>query len=450
MKINILLPLALVLTLSCSNPIRDKKNANRFFEDKNYESALKEINKVISVEPDSICHYTFRVMIYDAMGKYREEILDLNTIINLSKKTNKKSKSLTAYQQRSIAQSQIGLYKEAILDIDYFISNRDTVGSLAEAYINKASILYRLGDYVNSKKYYELSIKKITKKEKTIESQALVGLANLTKSEKEAVILLDKAISIDNKNFIAYGARAERYMNSGKIKEAYLDSKKAISINPNDPTINFNLGQLFINYIANADSAMFYFKKAIKLSPQSSNNDIAYMNLAILKHRSGKLEDALSDFNRAEKINPKNDLLLYNIAQLLYDMGKQNEALDEISKAIKLNSKDAEYFNLKGCILLDMSLFDDASKEFLTALKLKPNYGEAFYNLGYLYGEQDNYNQSIKYYNEAVKLKFDLKATLVNLALQKIKINESPCDDLKAAYNIGRKDIMPTINKYCD
>ncbi|UQD54959.1 tetratricopeptide repeat protein [Flavobacterium sp. K5-23] len=448
MKINILLPLVLIIIASCSNPIQDRKNANRFFKDKNYENALFEINKVIYAEPDSVSHYAFRVMIYDAMGKYKEEMFDLNTIIDLDKKKN--IKSLTAYHQRSIVQTQLGLYRNALSDINYFIANRDTVGSLAEAYTNKASILYKLGDYKNSQKYYELSVKNITKKEIVIESQALVGLANLSKSAKGALILLDKAISIDAKNPIAYGARAAINIDLGKIKEGYADSKKAISLNPNDPMINFNMGQLFINIINNADSAVFYFEKAIKLSPQSPKNDVIYMNLAVLKHRSGKLESALSDFQKAEIINPKNDLLLYNLAMLLSDMGKQEAALDKISKAIKLNSKDAEYFNLKGSILIELSLYEDATKEFLTAIKLNPNYGGAFYNLGYLYGEQDNHNQSIKYYSKAVMLKFDLKATLVNLALQKIKINKSPCDDLKTAYNLGREDIKPLINKYCN
>lgn len=439
-----------LLTFSCSNTKQDIESAKTSFKNKDYENALLDINKVIDSQPDSISHYIFRGMVYDLLGKYNEELLDINTIIELNKKRNNSSKSLKLYQQRAYVLFKIGKHEEALNDINYFIKNRDTVGSLADAYTDKATILYSIGDFKNSKKFYELSIINSTVKEDTIKSQALVGLANLEKSDKNAFILLDKALLIHKKNWIAYGAKAERYLSLGQSNEAYRNARKAMKINSNDQAINFNMGQLFATYLNNIDSAKFYYEKAINVSPQSTNNDNIYMNLAVLKHKTGDLESALDDFKNGEKVNPKNDLLLYNQAILLSDMNNQKEALDKISEAIKLNNKDAGYYNLKGAILINMSLLNEASKEFFTAIKLEPNLGQAFYNLGYLYGEQDNYMQSIKYYNEAVKLKFDLKATLVNLALQKIKINESPCDDLKMAYKIGRNDILPTINKYCN
>lgn len=46
---------------------------------------------------------------------------------------------------------------------------------------------------------------------------------------------------------------------------------------------------------------------------------------------------------------------------------------------------------------------------------------------------------------------FDLEATLVNLALQEIKANKkaSACAHLEEAYQLGRTDIKPLMNKYC-
>lgn len=438
---------AIALLVSCGNPSQNRKNAERFFNEKKYQNALVEINRAIQLEPDSVGHYIVRMAIYDFMGQYKEEVTDLSKIIELNKKTN--SKSINAYHQRAVAYIQLGLYNEALFDIDYFIENRDTAGSLAEAYINKASILYKLNDYEKSTRYYELALKENITKE--IESQAFVGLANLEKSPQKALELLDKSILSDDKNSLAFGARGALYIESEKIREAYDDLYKAISLNPDDATTNFNMGQLFANYSDNMDSAIIYFENTLRLSPQSKNNDVVYMHLAVVKHRLGNSKNALPDFKKAENINPKNDLLLYNYAMVLSDLQRNSEALKKITKAIGYNSKDSEYYNLKGSILIDLSKHNEAETEFLTAIELNPNYGDAYYNLGYLNGEIGNHSKSINYYGKAVELGCDLEATLVNMAIQKIKIKKtsSACSDLIKAYALGRKDIKPLMNKYC-
>lgn len=438
---------AIAVLVSCGNPSQNRKNAERFFNEKKYQNALVEINRAIQLEPDSVGHYVVRMAIYDVMGQYKEEVTDLSKIIELNKKTN--SKSINVYHQRAFAHTQLGLYNEALFDIDYFIENRDTAGSLAEAYINKASILYKLNDYEKSTRYYELALKENITKE--LESQAFVGLANLEKSPQKALELLDKSILTDDKNSLAFGARGALYMESEKIREAYDDFNKAISLNPDDATTNFNMGQLFANYSDNMDSAIIYFENAIRLSPQSKNNDVVYMHLAVVKHRLGNSKNALPDFKKAENINPKNDLLFYNYAMVLSDLQRNSEALKKITKAIGYNSKDSEYYNLKGSILIDLSKYNEAEADFLTAIELNPNYGDAYYNLGYLNGEIGNHSKSINYYGKAVEFGCDLEATLVNMAIQKIKINKtsSACSDLTKAYALGRKDIKPLMNKYC-
>jgi len=453
MKAHLAIFIILVLLFSCNNSSFHKKEAERYFDEKKYDNALIEINKAIESEPDSISHYVLRFLIFDLTGRYKEEISDLDKIIKLNKKN--KSKPLNAYNQRAVAKMQLGLYKEALLDINYFIENRDTVGNLIEAYLNKASILFKLNDFKNSEKVYELVLSENNGKDKSIESQALIGLANMSKSPKDALKLLNKAIAIDDNCATAYGGRGGIYMDLGKIDLAFDDFKKAISINNtndiNMANLYFNMGQLFANYKNNNDSATKYFEKAIRLTPQSSNNDMIYLNLAVIKQKVGKLNDALNDYKKAEAINPQNDLLLYNFALLLSDLNRNIEALEKINKAICINPNDADYFSTKGTILTALSSFKEAVTEYKKAIKINPNSGGAFYNLGYLYGKENNHEQSIRYYNKAVLLNFNLKATLVNRALEKIEINKisSACADLKKAYSLGRTDITPLIEKYC-
>lgn len=440
----------IIIIFSCSKSTQYRNEAEIAIKEKKYENALYYINKAIELDPDSTSNYVLRGLIFDNTGRFKEELLDLNKIIELNKKT--KSLSLNAHHQSGVIKTQLGMYNEALQDLDYFINNRDTVGSLMEAYLNKASVFYKLNDFKSSKKYYDIVLADKIEKRSDLQSQALVGLANLIKDPIAALKLLNKAIVIDPNSYLAYGGRAGIYIELNKIELAYADTKKALSINPNDPTLLFNMGQIFASYQIKKDSAIIYFEKAIEISPQSPQNDIIYMNLGSVKHSNGQFDDALSDYIKAESINPGNDILLYNMATLLSDVNRNDEALEKIELAIKINPADAEYYNLKGTIHLSKSSVKEAEIEFKNAIKKNPNYGGAYYNLGYLSGEQDNPEQSISYYDKAVLLNFNLEATLVNRALQKIKLNwiVSACNDLERAYKLGRTDIKPLIQQYCN
>lgn len=124
----------LLLLFSCNKANIYKEKAIKSIEKKDFTQALIEINKAIELAPDSLGNYSVRIIIYDLTGKYEEELTDLKRIIEMSRA---KDKILHAYHQKAVVEFSLGLYNDALQDIDYFINNRDTVGSLAEAYINK-------------------------------------------------------------------------------------------------------------------------------------------------------------------------------------------------------------------------------------------------------------------------------------------------------------------------
>ena len=84
MIINRLLLIGLILLVaSCQKPKVSKATAEKFFKEENYEQALTELDKLIEQEPDSVSHYGVRVLTYSNLGMFREEIKDLNKIIEL-------------------------------------------------------------------------------------------------------------------------------------------------------------------------------------------------------------------------------------------------------------------------------------------------------------------------------------------------------------------------------
>jgi tetratricopeptide (TPR) repeat protein len=442
----LLIPL-LFFIFSCKEEKASKKLAENYFKEQNYEQALAELDKLIRQEPDSINHYSLRVMTYSNLGMFKEEILDLNKIIEL----NIGIKSINAHNERAIAYLRIGENNKALEDINYVIENKDDSSDINQAYIQKASILYVLNDLENSKEFYQKALESNDNKDNEITTQALIGLSNISTNANESLKLLNKAIEIDSENGMAFGARGAIYLEQENIESALKDFQKAKKYDSYNPDIQFNIGQLYANYTNNLDSATYYFEKAIKLAPQSPKNDMIYTNLGVIKHRSGKLAEAMQDFETAEKLNSENDLLLYNYAMLLSDEEEYSKALIRINKAIEINSKDPEYYNLKGTILMDKSDFNESERAFKKAIEINPNYGTPYYNLGYLKSKQNNIEEGIKYYDIAIELDFDLPATLVNRALLKIKLDkiQEACSDLNKALKLGRTDIKPLIQRNC-
>lgn len=440
----------ILFILSCEKPKANKATVEKYFKEQKFEQALTELNKLIAQEPDSISHYGIRVFTYGNLGMFREQIEDLNMIID----SDRENDFISAYNERGIAYFRIGENEKALSNINYVIDkieSKENLDNIGQVYIQKASILYALNDLKSSKIFYEKALEANNNNDKEITSQALVGLSNISINPDEAIQLLNRAIEIDSESGISYGARGAIYYEQENIENAFMDFQKAKKLDPYNPTIYFNIGQLYSNYSNDADSAVYYFEKAIKLAPQSQENDIINMNLGVLKHQSGKLKEALQYFKTAEKIKSQNDLLLYNYSMLLSDMEQNSEALIKINKAIEINPKDPEYFNLKGSILIDQKDFSEAEQTFKKAIEINPKYGAPYYNLGYLNGKQNNINEAVQYYDKAIQLDFDLPSTLVNRALLKIKLSRIPeaCMDLNRALQLGRTDIGPLIKKQC-
>jgi tetratricopeptide (TPR) repeat protein len=433
------------MLISCNPHEYSKEKAAQYWNNNQFELALSEISNAIKTHPDSSNYYIFRAMIYDAMTKYNEEKDDLDRVIALNYNMRE---VLLAYHERAAVNLNLGFLKEALNDVNYFIEHRDTVGSLPEVYINKASILYQMGDSVNAKVFYHLALKDNDKSNKI---SALIGLSNLANSQNEALELLNKALELDSNDALALGNRATIYLEKNNIKGALLDCKKALALDPYIANNNFNLGQIYAMYLNKPDSAIKYFSRAIKLSPYSSNSAFAYMNLALLETEKGNLKKAYKHMKEAEKIMPNNDVIQYNYSHILSSIGKTKMALMAVSKAIEINPNEPEYYNTKGVIFINEHNYKDAVDIFTKCIEVDSTYGGAFYNLGYIYSELNKHSQSIFYYNKAVQLKFDLEATLVNLALQEIKVNKQSdaCRHLHNAYVLGRTDVKPLMDKYC-
>ena len=163
-----------------------------------------------------------------------------------------------------------------------------------------------------------------------------------------------------------------------------------------------------------------------------------------------KYDQAIIFFKKAININPNHHSLYNNLAVAYKEIEKYNDAIESLRKAIKLNIYYAEGHNNLGIIFKKILKYKEAYKHYEKAIELKPDYAEAYYNLGVLYAEEKNFKQSAINFNKATELKPDYAEAYYNLGLlyaedrnfEQSAINFNKVVELKpdyaeAYYNLG-------------
>jgi tetratricopeptide (TPR) repeat protein len=115
-------------------------------------------------------------------------------------------------------------------------------------------------------------------------------------------------------------------------------------------------------------------------SPAAEESDANLVNRGIEKAKSGDLDGALADFDRAIELNPKDDAAYYNRAQAKRLKKDAGGAVADYTRAIELGSKNPAAYNNRGNARAENNDRDGAIADYTQAIELKPDYARAYYN----------------------------------------------------------------------
>ena len=189
----------------------------------------------------------------------------------------------------------------------------------------------------------------------------------------------------------------------GRHQEALEVYQKALTFEPDNPDLHYNLGVVHIE-TGHPDKALSHFEKALVIEPEHIQ---ALTNSAVLMQETGRSDLRPLAYQRLRKVLSKTV------------SSKEKRVIGGLERI---------YFNL-GMLGMDDGNMDEAEKAFKKAIKLKPGFRSALFNLALLLNEQRRPLEALPFLNELLEYFPDHIKGLILLG----DINTNHVKDLKTA-----------------
>ncbi|HET6370756.1 MAG TPA: tetratricopeptide repeat protein [Nitrospiria bacterium] len=118
----------------------------------------------------------------------------------------------------------------------------------------------------------------------------------------------------------------------------------------------------------------------------------------------GYWKNSTTLFTHAIRVMPGNYVAYKSLGLALADQGKMNEAISQYERAIAIDPNFAEAHNSLGNTLFKQKRFDEAAARFSRAVSIEPGYEPARYNLGLVLIEQGKLPEAVAELTRAIAL----------------------------------------------
>ncbi|TSC67089.1 MAG: hypothetical protein CEO19_369 [Parcubacteria group bacterium Gr01-1014_73] len=223
-------------------------------------------------------------------------------------------------------------------------------------------------------------------------------------------------------------ARAEFQSNFG---EAINYAKRAIELNDNDYQNWTEAGRVYAAVvpfkIAGAyESALSNYNKAQELNPQSP---LLYLTLARLDLANSDSKKARVSISQALQLKPDYTDAIFLSAQIDANEGNLSEAIKSVEKITQIAPNEPTIFFQLGLLQYNNKNYKKAAETLERAVALLPNYANARYFLGLSYYQIDKNNEAVKQFTEIQKANPDNQE--IDLILKNLKAGRAPFTNVK-------------------
>ena len=136
----------------------------------------------------------------------------------------------------------------------------------------------------------------------------------------------------------------------------------------------------------------------------TENNDLAHNNLGSVWWRSGRVDDAIREYQAALKVTPESPLARNNLGSAFFEQGRVAEAIQEFRRVLSHHPQSfTGHFNLAGA-LLRTGRATEAIAEYEKVLAIKPDFAQAHLALGHALMRAERLPEAIAQFKIAVQL----------------------------------------------
>ena len=156
----------------------------------------------------------------------------------------------------------------------------------------------------------------------------------------------------------------------------------------------------------NYDYAYKIFTKVIYKYPPPTEHLLyaAFVNRGNVSSKLYDYRDALSDYNKAIKINPCYDEAYINRGNLFEGLGFYDEALSDYNKALEINPDSIEALNNRGNLYRIIGNYEESNEDLNKTLEIDPTYDAALLNRGLLGEYINDYSSAIEDLSSVIEL----------------------------------------------
>jgi tetratricopeptide (TPR) repeat protein len=199
----------------------------------------------------------------------------------------------------------------------------------------KGIILARTGNPDAAYEYF-VSASRISKDEPLpYYNMALIDMKRKNRGQAEFNLL--RSVDLDRYDPAPCIAICRLYRDEKRTEDALRWLRKASTLDPDNTSINIELGVMLLAMEKNGEAASI-LEKAVLTSPDNAQ---ARNALGAVYRSMGKYKEALEEYNRAIALDPNLTAVYFNLANLFEDRGMIQETLENLKKYLE-NTPGAE------------------------------------------------------------------------------------------------------------
>lgn len=322
---------------------------------KNYDRAIIDFTRVITLKPNDEIGYYERGRAYMQSGDYDAALDDLKQAVRIDEKDP------NAYAIRAIVNEKLGRHPEALADYDRAIELKNDVSIF---YFNKGDYLDNIGQYPDAEKCYGESLR------------------------------------LDPNHVDSYLFRARCRLHQSHVSGAAEDIDTAQRLVPGNPVIQACLADVYL-HMGKYDRAKELSDSVLVRYPGIA--EALLVRAKILMHDK-KYDQALEAFERLEQTSIMRADLLISRGFALRMAGRYEEAMVDYKSLEKMHDYSAKSKNFQGLVLFGMKDIDGAIRAYSEALAKSPSLYYAFTNRAKAFVEKGEKSKALDDLNKALEL----------------------------------------------